>query len=78
MKFSAIVFGVAALFTASAIAAPAADNTIEVREVDSTNIHEVAALMAREELAKRNCSNCSGGIITCCSFGACYTIKCPK
>ncbi|KAH6688441.1 hypothetical protein F5X68DRAFT_231068 [Plectosphaerella plurivora] len=76
MKFSTIAFGVAAFFTASAMAAPAAGSSLEVREVDANNILEVAALMARDDLVKRNCSNCAGKIKTCCSVNACYTMKC--
>lgn len=76
MKFSTIAFGVATFFTASAIAAPAAGSSLEVRELDASNILEVAALVAREDLVKRNCSNCAGGIKTCCAVNSCYTMKC--
>lgn len=76
MKFSAIAVSVAALFSATALAAPAADTNVEAREVDVHNIQEVAALMARDDLVKRNCTGCSGGWITCCTFGSCYSIRC--
>lgn len=71
MKFSAIALGLAALVSATAMAAPVEDVAIEAREANAELVE------AANTLQKRMCSICTGKRMTCCSVGGfCYITKC--